>query len=1073
MSLRFTSLGALLLTALVAGCGADGATGPKGDTGPAGATGDTGAKGDTGDTGAKGDPGTVPSLVNDIQGTVTDASGAALTGVTVTADPGAKTATTDATGAFKFTGVDIGGYTLTFHLTGYTDQTAMAMVSLAGPTTVTVKMTADPSQLTPPVLAVSDTLAAGFGKSVDLDVTPTGGKTPYTYAWKQTGGPTVSLTNPTAQKASFTTGDLKTMIGKRAVDNARFGAMGVNSDQAGHYTFEVTVTDAAGAVATADVNVNATRVSTGLRNVAVGLPVYLQGDGTWPTYAPATPTTAVSCTADTDCAAGLLCTGTTTKTCTAGCNTAHACPAGLACSAATAGSCSTQTAWNWTVTDSAGVAQTVSDANTQFPSFTPSKAGTYTATETNSGKTLKIYAGTWMGVMTDTTQDTCTGCHGPTDKSTLLNLDLGEFNTWKGTKHYSSLKNKLDGVDTSFFAEECLSCHALGYEKTAANNGFDDAETGSGWTFPTKMQANNYAALQAASTNKLNDRAGIQCENCHGPQAPIGTAGQAPHSQTKDAAKYTVTCTKNGDCDSGRCDLVTGSATNGKCIPDFTSRISQSADVCASCHQEEPYQYKPEQWAQGKHADLSLAIGEGSAERQAASYTAAGVLKSPGNLAHCGRCHSAQGFSRYAGELANGYYAHLTSDGAPLGTSNHRATAAELSNIGMNLGQVQSQTCSTCHDPHGGTNKYQLRAYDSIKALPNGMTNITGMGTGAICITCHNSRNAEHSDFATNTTDGNGNFVALPYLNSFSGPHSSAQGDMVYGFNTYFMPRYTPSAHLAVGDSCAGCHIKVATDGNVAAKQTSNHSFSIDNSVCKACHAAGVDGDALQAANSTQLDGLKALIAQKTLKSLQLAMGYVPATGTMSLKARAYDLGSDSYSTSSSTITPTTAGLVELAGNTLNSVDFSYAKNGTTMMLVLNLGTAVGFTTSTNVVVPASTKLYVAFTGLITNQKPTDGDQIYWPSASTYFSPFSIPAAKGTDLSATPPIPLIGSTYPTMPTPPPWFTGANNGANSVQVLYKAYWNLSVLMNDNTFGIHNPTFFNSTVAATTAQLRALP
>lgn len=1048
MSLRFTSLGALLAAAMVVGCGGDGAAGPKGDTGPQGATGETGAKGDTGDTGTKGDPGTVPSLVNDIKGTVTDAAGAPLTGVTVTADPGGKTQTTDATGAFKFTGVDIGGYSLTFHLAGYVDQMAMAMVSLAGATTVTVKMTADPSSLVPPTLAVTDNLKAGFAASVELDVAATGGKAPYTYAWKQTGGPTVTLTNPTAQKPTFTTVDLKTQLGGKAAE-ARFGVLGINSDEAGAYAFEVTVTDAAGAVATTEVKVNSTRTSTSLRNVPVGVPVFLQGDGTWPTFAPTTPTTAVTCTADTDCAAGLICTGTTTKSCTAGCNAAHACPTGLSCSSSTAnGTCNKQTAWAWTLTLPTGSTATLSDATTQFPSFTPDKAGAYTVTDTVSGRKLKVYAGTWTGVMTDATQGACTACHDHGAKSGLLGLDLAEFETWKGSAHYSSLQKKLDGVDTSFFAEECLSCHALGYEKTAANNGFDDAMAGSGWMFPAKMQAGNYDQLKATNTNKLNDLAGIQCENCHGPQTTT-----APHTKSGSAANYTVTCTKNADCDSGRCDLVTGSTTIGKCIPDITSRISWSADVCASCHQEEPFSYKPAQWATSGHADLAVAINEGAVEK-----------RSPQS---CGRCHAGQGFGRYAKQLSQGYVGNLTSDGNPLDTSatptNHLATNAELNNIGLNLGEVQAITCQTCHDPHDATNKYQLRVYDKITALPNGMMNLSGLGTGAICVSCHNARGAYHSDFGDKTGDANGNLTPIPQLFSFGGPHESAQADVVFGFNTYFMPTYTPSAHLAVGDSCAGCHVKIATDAEAAAKQTSNHEFKVDNGICKACHAPGVDGDALQAANKMQVEGLKALIAQKHLKSLQLAMGYVPATGTMSVKARAYDLVSDSYATSSSTITPTTAGLVELAGNTLNSVDFAYAKNGTTMMMVLNLGTAVGFTTSSGVVVAPTTKLYVAFTGFITNQAVTGGNAAAWP-AGTYYTPLSAPAAKsGTWTTA----------YPAAPNPPPWFTVANNGHANAQVLFKAYFNFSMLTSDATWGIHNPTFFNAVISATTAQLRAMP
>jgi hypothetical protein len=46
---------------------------------------------------------------------------------------------------------------------------------------------------------------------------------------------------------------------------------------------------------------------------------------------------------------------------------------------------------------------------------------------------------------------------------------------------------------------------------------------------------------------------------------------------------------------------------------------------------------------------------------------------------------------------------------------------------------------------------------------------------------------------------------------------------------------------------------------------------------------------------------------------------------------------------------------------------------------------------------------------------------------------------------------------------PPWVNG------DIQTLIKAYWNLTLLSYDNTFGIHNPSFFNSVVGNTSAQL----
>ena len=39
------------------------------------------------------------------------------------------------------------------------------------------------------------------------------------------------------------------------------------------------------------------------------------------------------------------------------------------------------------------------DKTTRFPHFTPDVVGTYTVTETVSAKSMKIYAGKWVGIL--------------------------------------------------------------------------------------------------------------------------------------------------------------------------------------------------------------------------------------------------------------------------------------------------------------------------------------------------------------------------------------------------------------------------------------------------------------------------------------------------------------------------------------------------------------------------------------------------------------------------------------------------------------------------------------------------
>jgi predicted CXXCH cytochrome family protein len=784
------------------------------------------------------------------------------------------------------------------------------------------------------VVTVSDQLAAGYAAPVTLTATATGGGT-LAYAWTQTGGPTAVLTGADTATMSFTTQDFAAAMGPAAIANARFDTLGINPDQALGYLFQLVVTDSAGLATTTTVTVNATPPTTGLRMVPIGVPVWLQGNGPIFPLPPVAPATT-----------------------------------GLP-----------QTTWSWTLDTSAAAGSTavLAFATSQFPSFVPDVTGTYTLTETVANQTLPIYAGTWQGEMTAAAQTVCLMCHGSgTDIAPNI------FPPWEGTAHYSALQRKIDGEDGPGFTAECLSCHTVGYDKLASakNNGFDDVEATSGWTFPATLEASNWTTL--LDTPNLGQLAGIQCENCHGPQAG-GTTG--PHANISNL--------------------------------DIGARISFSAAVCATCHQEGPLYYKPAQWEGSPHADLALAVSEGSVEESPVPE-------------HCGRCHTAQGYAQYAGGLVEGYYAYLTSDGKPLDTSptptNTVATVAQMAALGMGKATVEPQTCTACHDPHAATNPSQLRIYDAVLALPNGMTNVSGMGAGVVCLTCHNSRDGEHTDFATQTGNASG-IMGPGALTSFSGPHAAGQGDVMFGFNAYFNGRYNPSPHLAVTDTCAGCHSRVTTASEQAANQTSSHSFVVDSTICAACHSANVDGVALQASYQAELDALRTLFAGKTITTINAAL----AAGN--LVARAYDPATQLYSSTSASnvIIPTASGPV---------TEVDYAPIGT---VVYGGPAVVGITL--DLAAPVMVQLVNA-----------DGTSSGVPQAIT-------------NLTVT----LSSLKLPAPPSGPQQtpFNAATADAENVLVLYKSYWNMDLLNNDNTFGIHNPGFYDSVLANTTGELEVLP
>jgi hypothetical protein len=927
------------LTAILFVLGCTGAQGPKGDPGPAG---DAGPAGDPGDPGKDGKDGTVPPLTNDVTGTVSDANGP-LTDVAVSVSPGTATATTDASGKFTLSALDIGVYDVTFKLAGYVDQTVTVGVNLSGPTTLNVTMAVDTASGGPAV-ALTNQLSAGYGKSVTVKADVTQGKAPYKYSWAQTSGPAVTISGGSTDTITFTTVAFASAMAPLKLANARFGVMGVSPDEAGNYGFEVTVTDADGRVSKGDVTVNSTRPTSGLRMVPIGIPVWLQGDGALVN--------------------------------------------------------ANQTTWNWTldVSGASGSTATISNPTSQFPSFIPDVKGTYKLKETVSNKTTTIYAGTWLGEMTkdysapQTNAAACGQCHNDNAAPDVWKL-------WKTTAHASALQRKIEGAAGPHFTEECISCHTVGYDKSASNGGFDDLEAASGWTYPTTLQAGNWDTLVNNTT--LGPLAGIQCESCHGPQnQPSG----GPHQSTLGA----VSCTKDADCtfavtgstsQIGACQIPAGQTT-GKCLTDIFARASWSSDVCSSCHQEAPFHYKPGQWWNGKHADLELAYVDATVETRGTT------------AAHCGRCHTAQGYAQYVGQLIQGYTGNLTSDGKPAGASN-AATIASLAKLGLTQATVQSQTCQTCHDPHfndATAHPYQLRIYDAVAGLPNGMSGLSGLGTGMICATCHNTRNGEHSDF-----------VAAP--SGWTAPHAAAQADVVFGFNTYYMPRYTPSAHLAVKDTCVGCHT-VATADQQAMKQASNHSFVADKTICAACHSANVDGAAFQAANQVNLDALGAAIATKVLKQINNALQ--PANGG-AYYIRAWDPTSDDYSslTPPSSTTPTASNIMLQVPPTLIE---HYEIHG-----------QLGF------------KLTMPNAIQIQFVKP---DGTADPNALVTSKYLYVQA--GNLRNATNPNASIGALL---------LVDAN--------FYKVLWNYYIIRDDNTLGVHNPNFFNDLIAVTNTKVAALP
>lgn len=207
----------------------------------------------------------------------------------------------------------------------------------------------------------------------------------------------------------------------------------------------------------------------------------------------------------------------------------------------------TQATYNWALTVPAGSAAKLLDGTTQNPDFTPDIAGTYELTVTdlasNQATKLTIHAGTWKGVITGQDSNkrpvadaSCTGCH----VKNTPHFDL--FTPWASSGHAEVFTQNVN-TPNGHYSEACLSCHSVGYDTTVSNGGFDEAPNFAAFVASgllTHGEALNWTKILSdypAAARLAN----IQCENCHGPQ-------DSPAHMKKDDARMTLSSDLCGTC---------------------------------------------------------------------------------------------------------------------------------------------------------------------------------------------------------------------------------------------------------------------------------------------------------------------------------------------------------------------------------------------------------------------------------------------------------------------------------------------------------------------------------------------
>ena len=430
--------------------------------------------------------------------------------------------------------------------------------------------------------------------------------------------------------------------------------------------------------------------------------------------------------------------------------------------------------------------------------------------------------------------------HFTPDVAGQYTLDQGDGTTldvYAGT--WAGAITAIDGGDGLPLSANCTTgCHDGG---VAPDNFTDWRETGHAHIFSTQLDTSTHYSAN--------------CFGCH--TVGFDTDPGAVNGGFDDASDYqdfldagllnnpgnnwesmfdpenpltNVARLANAQCENCHGPNV-GSGAHGLGGSDVTTleRSRVTAEVCATCHGEPKRHARFQQWELSPHG----------------SYEWIDDHDPPSNS--CAPCHTAQGFIAW-GET--GYTGSISMD--------------------WNVQDPEPQTCTACHDPHntgstsGKPNNAMVRIEDNSPMLMAGFQ-ANGIGRGALCITCHNSRRGLRNDF-----------VALTDFDR--APHPGSQGDTLMGQNAYFVPVGARSPHSFIPDTCAYCHME-ATDPPAELSYNlggSNHTFRASEEICQDCHDEALSFESVSSAFHAESDALAEQLKTAIAAEIEwlLAQGY-------------------------------------------------------------------------------------------------------------------------------------------------------------------------------------------------------
>jgi hypothetical protein len=409
---------------------------------------------------------------------------------------------------------------------------------------------------------------------------------------------------------------------------------------------------------------------------------------------------------------------------------------------------------------------------------------------------------------------------------------------YAGTWHGTIIGQDMNGrpvVEAS-----CFNCH-----DTFVDDEFEPwAESGHAEIFTNNLNTSGYYNPGCFSCHSVGydpdvDNGGFDDAADYGAFLGSGLLGNPGDNWTAMLAMYPESARlANIQCENCHGPQNDNDA-HGLLGPAGEPRVSLSSDVCATCHGEPLRHARFQQWQLSRHANYELAVAEGDS-------------------GSCSRCHTANGFMAWLPALMG--------EGDPSASVTVTWTPDE----------VHPQTCATCHDPHdvgtssGSDPDSKVRFMGITPPLESGFT-AYGVGSGAICMTCHNSRRGERNDSTF------GDFYGTS--EAARSPHGPTQTDLIMGENGYLVTVGVRGNHSFVADTCVTCHMERTDPPDLLAYNLGgfNHTFFASQDVCADCHGTGFEAAAVQDGVMQTMDLLQDLVEDELIAYIdeQIQLGYV------------------------------------------------------------------------------------------------------------------------------------------------------------------------------------------------------